>query len=80
MPANLNSDTKSWAVILEEDPATGDLFLPFPVDLLSQMGWSEGTEIFWDVQDNGSVIISEKKDDNAGESEASESSRIGRST
>lgn len=40
-----------WTVQVEEDPETGQLYLPFPVDLLSQMGWSEGTELFW--QDNG---------------------------
>jgi hypothetical protein len=24
------------------------------------MGWSEGTDIFWDVQDNGQVFLKEK--------------------
>jgi hypothetical protein len=52
----------NWAIALEQDPATGDLMLPLPVDLLSQMGWSEGTDIFWDVQDNGQVILREKKE------------------
>ena len=58
MPANA---TNSWAVTLEQDPETGELILPFPVDLLSQMGWSEGTEIFWDVRDDKSVFLTEKK-------------------
>lgn len=40
-----------WTVQVEEDPETGQLMLPFPVDLLNQMGWSEGTELFW--EDNG---------------------------
>ena len=80
MPSTPQSDIKSWAVTLEQDPETGELILPFPADLLSQMGWSEGTDIFWDVQDNGSVIISEKKDSDAEQSSAQESSRIRSST
>lgn len=51
----------NWTVTLEQDPETGELILPFPVDLLSQMGWSEGTEIFWDVRDDKSVFLTEKK-------------------
>ena len=80
MPLTPQSDIKSWAVTLEQDPETGELILPFPADLLSQMGWSEGTDIFWDVQDNGSVIIREKKDDDAEQSASEESSRIRSST
>lgn len=57
----LPNATNSWAVTLEQDPETGELILPFPVDLLSQMGWSEGTEIFWDVRDDKSVFLTEKK-------------------
>ena len=64
MPANA---TNSWAVTLEQDPETGELILPFPVDLLSQMGWSEGTEIFWDVRDDKSVFLTEKKPEGSSE-------------
>jgi hypothetical protein len=35
--------------------------LPLPVDLLSQMGWSEGTELCWEESFNKSYILSEKK-------------------
>lgn len=53
----------SWVVQLEEDKTTGDLMLPFPADLLSQMGWSEGTELWWDITEDGKITIKEKKDD-----------------
>jgi hypothetical protein len=53
--------TQTWTVQLEEDPETGQLMLPFPVDLLSQMGWSEGTEICWEESFNSSYILTEKK-------------------
>jgi hypothetical protein len=69
LPNNRVPDTKSWAVTLEQDPETGELILPFPVDLLSQMGWSEGTEIFWDVRDDKSVFLTEKKPEGSTEEE-----------
>ena len=63
MPANATK----WTVTLEQDPETGDLILPFPVDLLSQMGWVEGTELFWDMRDEKSVYITDKKPTNSEE-------------
>jgi hypothetical protein len=49
-------------VNLEEDPETGELVLPFPADLLSQMGWHEGTELLWHDNENGTFTITEKKE------------------
>ena len=54
----------NWTVQVEEDPNTGDLLLPFPPDLLSQMGWAEGTELWWTDNEDGTVSIREKKNDN----------------
>lgn len=48
-------------VQLEQDPATGELILPIPTDLLSQMGWIEGTELFWIDNEDGSYSLKEKK-------------------
>jgi hypothetical protein len=55
------NDKATWTVHIEEDKDTGDLLLPFPVDLLSQMGWSEGTDLFWIDNHNGSFTITDKK-------------------
>lgn len=52
---------QTWTVKVEEDPETGQLLLPFPVDLLSQMGWSEGTELFWEESEDKSLILTNKK-------------------
>lgn len=52
---------QTWTVKVEEDPETGQLLLPFPVDLLSQMGWSEGTELFWEESEDKSLILTTKK-------------------
>lgn len=51
----------SWTVEIQQDPETGELMLPFPPDLLSQMGWSEGTDLFWIDNQNGSFSLKEKK-------------------
>jgi hypothetical protein len=48
-------------VQLETDPVTGELILPIPTDLLSQMGWIEGTELFWIDNENGTYSLKEKK-------------------
>jgi len=63
-----------WTVEIEQDPVTGELMLPFPPDLLSQMGWSEGTDLTWIDNENGSYTIKKKEpkienteiDDNVG--------------
>jgi hypothetical protein len=49
-----------WTVTLEEDPDTGDTILPFPPDLLEQIGWVEGDTLLWKVQDDGSCILEKK--------------------
>jgi hypothetical protein len=48
-------------VNLEKDPETGDLILPLPTELLSQMGWIEGTELFWIDNEDGTYSLKEKK-------------------
>ena len=49
-----------WTVHLEEDPETGDLLLPFPPDLLEQLGWSEGDTLTWTVNLGGGIVLSKK--------------------
>ena len=53
------SDPKTYVVKLEEDE-NGDLLLPFPDELLNDMGWKEGTVLNWEINDNGQVIIKEQ--------------------
>jgi hypothetical protein len=52
-----------YVVSLEEDPETGDLLLPLPVDLLNQMGWTEGTELWWDVDEQGKITLKKVEDE-----------------
>ena len=39
-----------------------DLILPFPVELLNQMGWDVGDTLLWEIMDNGFVNIYKKED------------------
>jgi len=45
---------KNWTVNVEEDPETGDLILPLPLDLLEEAGWKEGDSLNWIDQKDGS--------------------------
>ena len=54
-------------VQLEQDPQTEELILPIPSDLLSQMGWIEGTKLFWIDNEDGSYSLKEKKNESSEE-------------
>ena len=50
-----------WTITLETDPETGDLIMPLPTDLLSQMGWDFGDELIWEDLHNGSWSLRKKE-------------------
>ncbi len=56
---------KSWIVeLIETDDGTGDAILQFPLELIQEKGWKEGTELQLTVVGEGvgkSLIITEKK-------------------
>lgn len=53
----------TYTVEVQEDIETGELILPIPVDLLSQMGWAEGTDLFWIDNKNGTYTLTDKKNE-----------------
>jgi hypothetical protein len=53
---------KSWTVIIDEDPDTGDLILPLPQDLLDSQGWVEGDTLTWIDNKDGSWSIQKAKE------------------
>lgn len=55
---------KSFTVNIEQDQDSGDFVLPFPPELLSQMGWSEGTELWWIDNNDGTYTLKTKNNDN----------------
>jgi len=52
---------KTYTVTVEEDPETGDLILPFPDDMLDELGWQEGDTLEWLEED--CQIVLRKKDE-----------------
>jgi hypothetical protein len=51
-----------WTITLEEDPETKDLVMPFPPDLLAQVGWDFGDILLWEDMGNGSWSLRKKED------------------
>ena len=51
----------SWTVTLEEDGE--DIILPFPTDMLEQLGWKEGTTIYWIDNKDGTFTLTDKEED-----------------
>jgi hypothetical protein len=49
-----------YTLTVEEDPKTGELFLPFTPEMLEQMGWKEGDTLSWDDNGDGSFMLSKK--------------------
>lgn len=47
----------SWTAEIQEDPETGEFILPLPEDLLKMNNWTEGTELDWVDQGDGSWIL-----------------------
>ena len=54
----------NWTVVVEEDPETGDLMLPFSDEMLLSLGWKEGDTLTWTIKPNGSIILSKKENEN----------------
>jgi len=58
MPENTSTDTNqntSYTVTLEED---GDeCILPLPDELMDQLGWYDGDELEWIVNDDNTITI-----------------------
>ena len=50
----------SFEVITQEDPETGDMLIPLPPQLLKDLGWKEGDEIDFSIDENGRIIVQKK--------------------
>jgi len=48
---------KTWITTVIKDPETTDILLEFPPDLLDAVGWKEGDTITWEMQDDGSCVL-----------------------
>lgn len=48
----------SFVVEVQEDIASGELFIPIPEYILNQKGWYEGMELEWNI-DGDELILTE---------------------
>jgi len=54
--SNDTTQVTSFTVTLEEE--NDDLLLPIPEDILKKLGWNEGDELEWDInEENNSIIL-----------------------
>lgn len=49
-----------YEVITQQDDKSGDLLLPIPPVLLAKMGWKEGDDIDFAVDDTGRLVLKKK--------------------
>jgi hypothetical protein len=51
------------SLVIQKDPETGELYLELPKDTLRKLGWSEGDDLEWIENPDGTwnVIKTEKK-------------------
>lgn len=60
--------TKRHILDVKYDSSTGDHYLQFTPDMLSQVGWDFGDTIIWKDNEDGSYTLSKKVDINSGDS------------
>lgn len=49
-----------YEVIMQEDPESGDLILPIPPEVLTELGWKEGDNIDFETDDKGTIYLKKK--------------------
>lgn len=47
----------SYEVITQEDPETGDVLIPIPPHLLEELGWKEGDDVDFSIDEKGRIIV-----------------------
>lgn len=52
---------------IEEDPISGDFFLAFPDDIAKAVGMDDWEWVNWDLQSDGTVLISKGRGPDAGD-------------
>lgn len=53
-----NSQTNArYEIITQEDKETGDLLIPIPQPLLDRLGWKDGTNVEFGIDDSGDLYI-----------------------
>lgn len=53
--------TKTYTVTVEYDPITDDYVLPFPDEMLNELGWEIGDTLHWSVEGNTIILSKQTK-------------------
>ena len=65
-----NTSNKTWQVNIEEDQF-GDLYLPLPDDMLTELDWKEGDVLNWiDKGDGTYALVKGQYDSDSGLTES----------
>jgi len=54
--------SNSWTLEVQENGKTKELFIEFPSEALSQVGWDEGDTLLWEELTDGVWSITKKDD------------------
>ena len=52
---------------IEEDPVSGDFFMTFPDDIAEAVGMDDWEWVEWDLQPDGTVLITKGRGPDAGD-------------
>ena len=55
-----NTKTTTWIVELEEDPETGELVMPIPLEAIDASGWKIGDTLTWEISQDGEICLTKK--------------------
>ena len=53
----------SWIIDVQQDGKTEELYIQFPPDAISQVGWDEGDTLIWEELPSGAFSLKKKIDD-----------------
>jgi len=62
----MTKDLITGTTTIEEDPISGDLFITFPDDISQAVGMNDWEWVNWDLQPDGSVLITKALGPDAG--------------
>ncbi len=54
-------ENKSLSVVVQEDE-NGELYIELPANILEDMGWEDTSNLEWHIEQDGSIILREKED------------------
>jgi len=54
----MGTNKMTWTAYVQQEG--DDLVLPLPDEAIAQLGWKVGDILVWDVQENGTIILTKR--------------------